>query len=94
MFKIPNNEELMANLLKIASKIKTAASVDTYSKKCRHFKSVAKHNKKCGYMKKCRHLGATAIFFERCKGPNLAINDSQIPQTDLSTSRPLNTSLQ
>ena len=45
-------------------------------------------------MKKCRHLGTTAIFFERCKYLNLALNDSQPPPTDLSTLRPLNSSLQ
>ena len=78
----------MANLLKTAPRIKTAASVYICSKKCRHFKSVAKH------MKKCWHLGSTNIFFKYCKGSNLALNDSQPPPTDLSPLRPLNISLQ
>ena len=85
----------MANLLKIAPRIEsTTESVHIFSVKCRHFNSVAKHNKKCRHMKKCQYLGATAIFFECCKGPNLALNDLQPPPTARTTSRPLNTSLQ
>ena len=79
----------MANLLKTKPIIKSAIeSVYTFSVKCQHFKSVAKH------MKKCQHLGTLTVFFEHCKGWNLVLNDSQPPPTDISTSRPLNTSLQ
>ena len=38
--------------------------------------------------------GHKAIFFECCKGPNLALNDLQSPSTAKTTSRPLNTSIQ
>ena len=86
--KILSNEEVMVNLLKIAPRIKTTASVDTCSKKYRHFKSVAEH------IKKCRYLRATTIYFKHCKGSNIALNDLQPPPTTRTNLRPLNISLQ
>ena len=65
---------------------------------CRHLEIVSKDQiweYKCRHLwLKCRYLDAMTIFFERCKCSKLALNDFQPHPMDLSTSRPLDTSLQ
>ena len=89
----------MSNLLKTAHSELKLQQVSTHvRKKCRHFKSVAKYpntqQKVLTPKKVSTPLDVTNLFFEYCKGFNQALNGLQPPPTTISTSRPLNISLQ